>query len=64
MGKGSGYLICSLFLDFIFLLGLDSGDGKPVNGSVRLGIFVSSEECVIKMIKNFHGSLFFDYIFC
>ena len=40
MGKGSGYLICSLFFDFIFLLGLDNGDGKPVNGSVRLGFFL------------------------
>ena len=38
-GMRSGYLICSLFLDLIFLLGLDSGDGKPVNGSVRLGFF-------------------------
>ncbi len=28
MGKGSGYLICSLFLDYIFLLGLDRGDGS------------------------------------
>ncbi len=35
-----GYLICSLFLDFIFLLGLDIGDGKPVNGSVRWGFFL------------------------
>ena len=30
----------------------------------EVGNFFSSEERMIQMIKFFHGTLFFDYIFC